>query len=110
MLGVRNHVRRQVNPDCLVPLGRQKTGKETCACADVQYAKDSVFWKIPAKLREPSLPFLAVVFTQALGLEGFGPVRPVVGDAMFDQFHILPLCYHSVLPQTQKEFMIIKCC
>ena len=43
------------------------------------------------KFRKPSLPLLAFIFAKALGLEAFGPVRPVVRNTMLNQFHPLIL-------------------
>ena len=91
MLGVLDHVRRQVDAGRLVPLGGKQAGEEAGTRADVQDPERPPLRQIPEKLREPARPLLAVEFTQSLRFKGLRPVRPVVSYAMLDQFHMLPL-------------------
>ena len=91
MLGVLDHVRRQVDAGRFVPLGGKQAGEKAGTRADVQDPERPSLRQIPEKLREPARPLLTVEFTQSLRFKGLRPVRPVVSHAMLDQFHMLPL-------------------
>ena len=91
MLGMLDHIRRQVNTGSLMSLGGQQTGKEARTGADIQNLELPALWQIAEEFREPALTLLAVIFTQSLRFKGLCPVRPVLGHAMFDHFHMLSL-------------------
>ena len=74
MLGVLDHVRRQVDAGRLMSLGREQAGEKARARADIQDPERPSLRQIPEKLREPALPLLAVELTQPLRFERLGPV------------------------------------